>query len=67
MAIKNRVKELRLAAGLPQEQVALAVGVEPPAVSKWELQKTNPKPQQMFALAALFGVSISEILVNEAS
>lgn len=58
----NRVKELRLRAGLQQKEVAMAIGVARATVSEYEHQKKNPSGERLTKLSELFNVSTSVIL-----
>lgn len=58
----NRVKELRLRAGMQQKEIAVAVGVSRPTVSEWEHQKEDPTGERLLKLASLFNVSTGIIL-----
>jgi transcriptional regulator with XRE-family HTH domain len=53
----GRLRELREAAGLTQQQVADAVGCSWQAVSRWERDKREPGWSQVIALCAALGVS----------
>lgn len=53
---------LRRASGLSQEKVAEAVGVTRQAVAKWELGETTPDVLHCDALAALYQVSLDDLL-----
>lgn len=57
--MKNRIKELRLKAGLTQEQLAKKVGLSEQAISYYELGKRNPKIDKWKALSDFFGVPIT--------
>ena len=57
--MKNRIKELRLKAGLTQEQLAKKVRLSEQAISFYELGKRNPKIDKWQKLADFFGVSVS--------
>jgi transcriptional regulator with XRE-family HTH domain len=61
----NKIKEARQKAGLSQKYVAMTLGVAPPSVSNWESGKTQPTPENLKALAALYNVSIDYLLGNE--
>lgn len=61
----NKIKEARKAAGFSQKYVAMTLGVAPPSVSNWESGKTQPTPENLKALAALYNVSIDYLLGNE--
>ena len=59
---KDRLKELRKAAGLSQAQLSARVGVSQQAVGKWENGKSSPDPDTLTALAKLLGVSTDDLL-----
>lgn len=52
----NRIKELRLSAGLQQKDIAISLGIKQAAISQWEHQKSDPKPEYIPKLAVLFNV-----------
>ena len=58
----NRVKELRIRAGMQQKELALRLGVAGPTVSEWEHQKKDPSGKRLVQLSQLFGVDIGTIL-----
>lgn len=58
----NRVKELRLRAGIQQKEIAMAIGVSRPTVSEWEHQKKDPSGERLKNLASFFGVSTAVVL-----
>ena len=58
LTMKNRIKELRLKAGLTQDQLAKEVGLSEQAISFYELKQRNPKIDKWEALANYFNVSI---------
>ena len=58
----NRLYTMRKAAGFSQSQVARLVGVSDKAVSKWENGKSKPTTEALRKLAALFKVSVDELL-----
>lgn len=59
-----RLKECRERAGLSQKQVALAINVKPPQISKWEAGTQQPSRNNCIKLAELFNVSIDYLLGN---
>ena len=59
---KDRLKELRKAAGYTQASLSAQVGVSQQAVGKWERGKSSPDPDTLAALAKLFGVSTDDLL-----
>ena len=58
----QRIAELRRHKGLTQEALAEALGVTPPAVSKWENSVTCPDILLLPALAKLLGVTVDALL-----
>ncbi|AJA09199.1 XRE family transcriptional regulator [Sphingopyxis fribergensis] len=61
-----RVQRLRLALGMSQGQLAKHMNVSDPAVCGWELNRTRPKPGRMEALAEILGVSMADLLGEQA-
>ncbi len=59
--IGTRIKSLRLANSMTQEQLAQKLGVSAQAVSKWEGGTNMPDIQILPDLAVIFGVSIDEL------
>ena len=60
--IAKRLYEYRKAAGLSQEQVANKIDVSRQAVSKWECGESSPDTDNLIALAALYEVTVDELL-----
>jgi transcriptional regulator with XRE-family HTH domain len=56
VALGDRIRELREAAGLGREQLAAAAGVSVRAVVQWELGEREPGWFNMVALAEALGV-----------
>lgn len=67
LAMAQRLVERRKAAGLSQEALAAQLGVSRQAVSKWERSESSPDTDNLIALAALYGVSLDELLYGEAA
>ena len=65
----NRIKECRINAKMSQKFVAVTLGIAAPSVSNWESGKTQPTPENLKRLAALFGVSVDYLIgrADEAS
>ena len=59
--IGTRIKQLRLAASMTQEQLAQKLGVSAQAVSKWESGINMPDILMLPELSVIFGVSIDEL------
>lgn len=66
LAMAQRLVDRRKAAGLSQEALAAQLGVSRQAVSKWECSESSPDTDNLIALAALYGVSLDELLYGEA-
>lgn len=62
MEIGSVIREKRTAQGLTQEQVATALGVSAPAVSKWERGESFPEITLLPALARLLGTDLNGLL-----
>lgn len=67
LAMAQRLVDRRKAAGLSQEALAAQLGVSRRAVSKWERSESSPDTDNLIALAALYGVSLDELLYGEAA
>lgn len=61
MELGKKIKDLRLKAGLTQEQLAAKLSVAPQSVSKWENAAAMPDITTLPLLAEIFGVSIDEL------
>jgi len=61
MALRERIKELRILRGLQQKQLADKLGVRQATVSDWETGRVDPNPKQRLKLAKIFGVTESEL------
>lgn len=58
----DNLAELRIAAGLTQNQLAAAMGVNRTAISKWETGKALPRTDKLKSLAKALNCSIDELL-----
>ena len=61
MNIGNKIRELRKANNLTQEQLATTLNISTQAVSKWEVGASYPDITMIPILAALFKVSLDEL------
>ena len=57
--------ELRKARGMTQEQLAAALGVSAPAVSKWETDSSYPDITLLCPLARALGTDVDSLLAFE--
>lgn len=58
----DNLAELRIAAGLTQNQLAAAMGVDRTAISKWETGEALPRTDKLKSLAKALNCSIDELL-----
>lgn len=65
MEFSEKLQELRRANGLTQEQLAASLFVSRTAVSKWEQGKSYPGIDTLKKIAALFSVTVDELLSSE--
>ena len=65
MTLGEKIKELRKARGLSQEELAEQINVSRQAVSKWELDLSLPDIDNIVQLSQLFGVSTDHLLTNK--
>lgn len=61
MNIGSKIRELRLAKSITQEQLANCLSVSVQCVSKWENNVTIPDVQMLPQLSVFFGVTIDEL------
>lgn len=61
----NRIAELRKAKGMTQEQLAAALGISAPAVSKWETGSSYPDITLLCSLARVLGTDVDTLLAYE--
>lgn len=64
--IARRLAARRKQAGLSQEALADRLGVSRQAVSKWECAESLPDTDNLIALAAIYGLTLDELLWREA-
>jgi len=61
MNLGNKIRELRRANNLTQEQLATALNLSAQAISKWEMGASYPDMTMIPTLAAFFKVSLDEL------
>lgn len=64
MTFPERLKQLRLDAGLSQAELGKLVGVSRNAVSQWEAGTTDPSTRRLPALAMALKVPIDQLIAN---
>ena len=61
MNLGNKIRELRRARNLTQEQLAASLNISAQAVSKWEMGASYPDMAMIPTLASLFKVTLDEL------
>ncbi|MBQ2826211.1 MAG: helix-turn-helix transcriptional regulator [Clostridia bacterium] len=61
MNLGNKIRELRKANNLTQEQLASSLNISAQAVSKWEMEASYPDMTMIPTIAAFFKVSLDEL------
>lgn len=61
LSLGNKIKALRKAHGITQEQLAESIGISFQAVSKWENNITLPDITLVPAIAGYFGITLDEL------
>jgi len=59
--VRNRIRDLRQAAGLSQQQLAERVGVTRQTINAIEQEKYSPTLELAFRLAREFGVGFEDV------
>ena len=63
--MKNRIEEIRKAAGIRQEDFAKALEVSRQTISSLETGRYNPSIQLAYRIAKYFDLSIEEVFLFE--
>lgn len=61
MKIGEKIRQMRIGAGMTQEQLAMKFGVSAQSVSKWENEISMPDITLLPSIAEAFGISIDEL------
>jgi transcriptional regulator with XRE-family HTH domain len=61
-----KVREIRIIKGMTQNQLAESVGLDPSTLCKIERSKSNPSLSTLTKLAKALGVTIAQLLGEEA-
>lgn len=61
----NNIFELRKKMGLSQEELSEKIGVTRQTISNWELNETQPNPEQLKLLSKSLNVSVDELINND--
>ena len=60
----NRIKELRVAKGLMQKELAKTAGVSCPFLCDLEKNRRSAKPETYLRIAGALGVPVSDLIVE---
>ena len=66
MSFRANLQYLRAQRNMPQEQLAMLLGVSRQAISKWEGGSAMPESDKLLALSNYFGVSLDYLLKDGA-
>jgi transcriptional regulator with XRE-family HTH domain len=67
MTFGERLRQLREAAGLSQEQLAKRAAISVDSVQNWEQDRTRPRLEFLPRLAQALSVTMDELLVSQAA
>ena len=65
MEIGRRIRELRTAHGMSQDDLAARVYVSRQTISSWENGKTYPDVQSLLLLSEIFGASVDSLIKGD--
>ncbi len=65
MSLGNKILELRKKSGFSQEELGEKVDVTRQTISNWELNETQPNPNQLKLLSQALNVSVDDLLEND--
>lgn len=60
--LSQKLKEMRVEAGLTQEQLAEKLGVTRPAIARWETNKGIPDISNLITISDFFHISLDEMI-----
>ena len=60
MSFRANLQYLRAQRNMPQEQLAMLLGVSRQAISKWESEKAYPEMDKLLMICDLFGCTLDE-------
>lgn len=60
----NRIRELRKAQNLSQQELAVKLGVDRSTIAKWETGAHSPRMNKMRKLTKILDCSLEELLPN---
>jgi len=60
----HRIRELRIAQKLSQQELATKLGIDRSSVAKWETGAHSPRTDKLRQLAKVLNCSVEELLPN---
>ncbi len=67
MSFRANLQYLRAQRNMPQEQLAMLLGVSRQAISKWESEKAYPEMDKLLMICDLFGCTLDDLVPGDVS
>ena len=67
MSFRANLQYLRAQRNMPQEQLAMLLGVSRQAISKWESEKAYPEMDKLLMVCDLFGCTLDDLVLGDVS
>lgn len=67
MSFRANLQYLRAQRNMPQEQLAMLLGVSRQAISKWESEKAYPEMDKLLMICDLFGCALDDLVLGDVS
>lgn len=67
MSFRANLQYLRAQRNMPQEQLAMLLGVSRQAISKWESGKAYPEMDKLLMICDLFGCTLDDLVLGDVS
>ena len=65
MTLGQNILKMRKKSGLSQEELGEKVGVTRQTISNWELDETQPNPDQLKGLSKALNISVDDLIEND--
>ena len=63
--VKNKVQEVRKAAGVTQKALAEQSGVPKRTIEEWEAQRVEPSAYKLYRVAKVLNCSMDDLIVDD--